>query len=144
MEPTPLTRISMTPEEASLATGFSRTRIFNAIRDGEITARKDGKATVIETVELVRWVRSLPTRGRAPDAAAAAAYAPKHQMEPSRETKCPARWQAEPGKGNFNNEHCSAPATRLQPCCHPKTPNSRRLGGHPAQRRIAQECSCLS
>jgi hypothetical protein len=73
MEPTPLTRISMTPEEASLATGFSRTRIFNAIRDGEITARKDGKATVIETVELVRWVRSLPTRGRAPDAAAAAA-----------------------------------------------------------------------
>jgi uncharacterized membrane-anchored protein len=73
MEPTPLPRISMTPEEASIATGFSRTRVFNAIRDGEMTARKDGKATVIETVELVRWVRSLPTRGRAPDAAIAAA-----------------------------------------------------------------------
>jgi hypothetical protein len=73
MEPTPLPRISMTPEEASIATGFSRTRVFNAIRDGEMTARKDGKATVIETVELVRWVHSLPTRGRAPDAANEAA-----------------------------------------------------------------------
>jgi hypothetical protein len=69
MEPTPASLISMTPEDAAIATGFSRTRIFNAIRDGEMTARKDGKATVIETAELVRWVRSLPTRGRAPESA---------------------------------------------------------------------------
>jgi excisionase family DNA binding protein len=73
MEPTPVSRISMTPEDAAIVTGLSRTRIFNAIRDGEMTARKDGKATVIETAELVRWVRSLPTRGRAPDAASTAA-----------------------------------------------------------------------
>jgi excisionase family DNA binding protein len=66
-------RISMTPDEASEATGFSRTRIFNAIRDGELTARKDGKATVIEISEILRWVRSLPTRGRTPDALSAAA-----------------------------------------------------------------------
>ena len=72
METTPVTRISMTPAEAAEATGFSRTRIFNAIRDGEITARKDGKATVIETAELVRWVRSLPMRGKTPDSASAA------------------------------------------------------------------------
>jgi excisionase family DNA binding protein len=66
-------RISMTPDEAAEATGFSRTRIFNAIRGGEITARKDGKATVIETTEIVRWLRSMPARGRAPNAQSVAA-----------------------------------------------------------------------
>jgi hypothetical protein len=59
-----LPRISLTPDEAAASTGFSRTRIFQAIRDEELTARKDGKATVIETGELLRWLRSLPTRGR--------------------------------------------------------------------------------
>jgi len=59
-------RLSFTPEEAALVTGFSRTRIFGAIRDDELTARKSGKATVIETAELTRWLRSLPTRGRPP------------------------------------------------------------------------------
>jgi excisionase family DNA binding protein len=61
-----LPRFSLTPDEAAESTGFSRTRIFQAIRDGELTARKDGKATVIETDELLRWLRSLPTRGRRP------------------------------------------------------------------------------
>jgi len=47
----------------------SRTRIFEAIRDGTLTARKAGKSTVIEIDELRRWIRSLPMRGRvAPDA----------------------------------------------------------------------------
>lgn len=59
-------RISLTPEEAAESTGFSRTRIFSAIRDKELTARKDGKATIIEVAELARWVRAMPTRGRAP------------------------------------------------------------------------------
>jgi len=63
-----LPRIAMKPDEAAEATGFSRTRIFNAIRDGEIIARKDGKATIIEVAEIVRWVRSLPTRGKPPGA----------------------------------------------------------------------------
>jgi len=62
-------RIAMKPDEAAEATGFSRTRIFNAIRDGEITAHKDGKATIIEVAEIVRWVRSLPTRGKLPETA---------------------------------------------------------------------------
>jgi hypothetical protein len=61
-------RIAMKPNEAAEATGFSRTRIFNAIRDGEMIARKDGKATIIEVAEIVRWVRSLPVRGKAPEA----------------------------------------------------------------------------
>jgi len=67
-----LPRLSLTPDEAAESTGFSRTRIFQAIRDQELTARKDGKSTVIETDELLRWLRSLPTRGRQAEPAAAA------------------------------------------------------------------------
>jgi hypothetical protein len=39
-------------------------RIFQAIKDEKLTARKAGKATVIEFAELSRWVGTLPTRGR--------------------------------------------------------------------------------
>jgi hypothetical protein len=45
-------------------TDTSRTRIFQAIRDGELTVRKAGKSTIIEIDELRRWVRSLPVRSR--------------------------------------------------------------------------------
>jgi hypothetical protein len=60
------TQLCYTPEQAGAATGRSRTRIFKAIQDKEITARKDGKATVIEASELLRWVRAMPTIGRNP------------------------------------------------------------------------------
>jgi hypothetical protein len=63
---TVIPKLSFTPDEAATATGFSKTRIFGAIHDQELTARKDGKATVIETTELLRWLRSRPTRGRQP------------------------------------------------------------------------------
>jgi len=59
-------RLGLNPNEAAESTGVSRTKIFEAIRDGELTARKSGKTTIIEPSELQRWVRSLPTRGRAP------------------------------------------------------------------------------
>jgi hypothetical protein len=52
--------ISYTPEESAHVTGRSRTRIFKAIREGQLIARKDGRATVIEADELRRWVRSFP------------------------------------------------------------------------------------
>jgi len=65
----PLPRLSYTPDEAAETTGASRTRIFMAIRDEELTARKAGKCTLIETDELRRWLRSLPAKGREPDAA---------------------------------------------------------------------------
>jgi hypothetical protein len=61
----PIPRISLTPEEAATSTGFSRTRIFGAIRAGTLIARGDGKATVIETDELARWVRAMPAKGTA-------------------------------------------------------------------------------
>ena len=57
-------RLSLTIDEAAESTGLSRTRLFQAIRDQELTARKAGKATLIETGELSRWIRSLPTKGR--------------------------------------------------------------------------------
>jgi len=59
-------RISLTPLEAAVATGFSRDRIFRALRKEELTARKTGKSVVIEVAELTRWVKSLPTHGRQP------------------------------------------------------------------------------
>jgi hypothetical protein len=64
-----LPRFGLSPEEAAAASGASRTRIFEAIRDGDLTARKAGKITIIEPPELQRWIRSLPVRGRQPDAA---------------------------------------------------------------------------
>jgi hypothetical protein len=59
-------------ESTPAAAGVPRTRIFNAIKNKELTARKAGKSTIIELPELRRWIRSLPTRGRMPDATAAA------------------------------------------------------------------------
>jgi hypothetical protein len=56
--------IAYTPEQAAAATGRSRSRIFKAIKDKELTARKDGNATILEDNELRRWVRTFPTVGR--------------------------------------------------------------------------------
>ena len=63
----PLRRIAYTPVEAAAASGRTRTRIFKAIKDRELAARKDGRATLIEDSELQRWVRSMPTIGRPVD-----------------------------------------------------------------------------
>jgi hypothetical protein len=60
--PMAVPRISLTPDDAAIAAGVSRTRIFEAIRKGKLVARGDGKATIIEVSELARWVCSLPTK----------------------------------------------------------------------------------
>ena len=60
----PVECIAYSPQGAALATGRSRTRIFKAIKDKELVAHKDGRATLLEADELRRWVRSLPTIGR--------------------------------------------------------------------------------
>ncbi|MDH2402024.1 helix-turn-helix domain-containing protein [Bradyrhizobium sp. SSUT18] len=62
-------KLAYTPEEAAAATGRSRTRIYKAVRDKELTARKDGKATIFEASELRRWLRTLPAIGREATAA---------------------------------------------------------------------------
>jgi excisionase family DNA binding protein len=64
-----LPRFAFSPVEAAVAAAVTRSRIFSAIRDNELVARKAGKRTLIEASELQRWLRSLPTRGRAPDTA---------------------------------------------------------------------------
>ena len=61
--------IAYPPVAAAAVSGRSRSRIFKAIKEGELTARKDGRATLIEHDELARWVRSLPAVGRHPEAA---------------------------------------------------------------------------
>ena len=56
------------PEQAAQVSGLPRTRIFGAIKNKELTAHKDGKATIIFDDELRRWMKTFPTIGRAPDA----------------------------------------------------------------------------
>jgi hypothetical protein len=63
--------IALPIESAPAAAGVTRTRIFEAVAKGELTARKAGKATILEVSELRRWIQSLPTRGRPAEHAAA-------------------------------------------------------------------------
>ena len=70
----PPNAIAYSPADAATVTGRSRSRIFKAIKNEELTARKDGKATVIEDDELRRWVRTFPTVGRPVAAAHVAAF----------------------------------------------------------------------
>ena len=58
-------RIALAPDEAAVAAGVSRTRIFEAIRNGQLLARGAGKATLIEVGELRQWVSSLPPKRNA-------------------------------------------------------------------------------
>jgi len=52
--------ISFTIKGASAASGFSRSRIFELIRDGKLDARKDGGKTLIMADSLRAVVKSLP------------------------------------------------------------------------------------
>jgi excisionase family DNA binding protein len=54
--------IAVALENAPQIVGVSRTRIFEAIRNGELSARKAGRSTIIEIDELKRWVKSLPIK----------------------------------------------------------------------------------
>jgi hypothetical protein len=56
----PLAPIAVSIEASPRIVGVSRTRIFEAIRNSEISARKAGRSTIIEIDELQRWVKSLP------------------------------------------------------------------------------------
>jgi excisionase family DNA binding protein len=48
--------------EAAKAAGVGRTTLFEAIRKGEITARKVGRRTIITVDDLDAWLNSLPKR----------------------------------------------------------------------------------
>jgi hypothetical protein len=57
-------RIAYPIEEAAMIAGVARTRMFEAVRTKKITARKAGRATIIEHDELLAYVQSLPTVGK--------------------------------------------------------------------------------
>lgn len=57
-------------DDAAVAAGVTRTRIYEAIARQELTARKPGRGTIIEVPELRRWIQSLPIRGRHPEMSA--------------------------------------------------------------------------
>lgn len=59
--------LSYTTVQAAAATGRSLTRIKKAIREGELTAVKDGRATLITRAELERWLGAMRTIGRESD-----------------------------------------------------------------------------
>lgn len=59
-----ISKLAYPIEEAGPAVGVSRTRIFAAVRNNELTVRKAGKSSVIEVSELKRWLHALPIRGR--------------------------------------------------------------------------------
>lgn len=59
-------RIAYRPNDASVASGEPRTRIFDAIKKKELTAHKDGKRTLIFDDELRRWLKTFRTIGRNP------------------------------------------------------------------------------
>jgi hypothetical protein len=48
---------------ASVA-GVSRTRLFEAIRDHQLTVRKAGRSTLVFPQDLRDWLNSLPVRGK--------------------------------------------------------------------------------
>jgi hypothetical protein len=59
-------RISYAIEDVPSATGINRRKLFQAIRDKKVCARKVGRNTIIEADELRRWIKSLGFRGRQP------------------------------------------------------------------------------
>lgn len=61
--PAPGEQICYSPVTAAHVTDTTRTRIFEAIRNRELRARKSGRATLIERSELIRWVSQLPVIG---------------------------------------------------------------------------------
>ena len=52
--------LAYSPNDAAIASSRSRSRIFLALKNGELRARRDGGRTIIEADELQRWIRSFP------------------------------------------------------------------------------------
>lgn len=52
--------LAYSPEDAAKASSFGRTVIFEAIRNGELVARKRGGRTVITREDLQSWIRAMP------------------------------------------------------------------------------------
>jgi hypothetical protein len=54
-------------EDVPEVTGIPRTKVFEAVRNKQLTVRKAGRTTIVEHPELLRYVQSLPCKGREAD-----------------------------------------------------------------------------
>lgn len=55
------TTIAVTIPEAVKVTGLSRSRLYEALRSGDLSARKAGRRTLIPFADLEAYLASLPT-----------------------------------------------------------------------------------
>ncbi len=53
--------IAVTIPDAVKATGMSRTSIYEALKRGDLSARKAGRRTLISFTDLEAYLASLPT-----------------------------------------------------------------------------------
>ena len=53
--------ITITIPDAVKATGMSRTSIYEALKRGDLTARKAGRRTLISFADLEAYLSSLPS-----------------------------------------------------------------------------------
>lgn len=53
--------LAHTIQSAARKATIGRTTLYNAIRSGELRARKIGRRTVILEHDLARWLSTLPT-----------------------------------------------------------------------------------
>jgi excisionase family DNA binding protein len=58
-----MTPIFMTIPDAVKAAGISRTSIYEALKRGDLTARKAGRRTLISRAGLEAYLASLPVYG---------------------------------------------------------------------------------
>jgi hypothetical protein len=51
-------------EDTPAVAGVSRTRIFKAVRNKELTIRKAGRSSIVTHDDLMAWINSLPIKGK--------------------------------------------------------------------------------
>ena len=65
--------LGLSVEDAARIAGIGRSRIYEELKEGRLTARKVGKRTLILRTDLEAWLNGLPTMAvKAGDGAAAA------------------------------------------------------------------------
>jgi hypothetical protein len=63
-EEDPMNRIAYQLPGAARIAGVSRTRIFDAVRRGELTVRKAGRPGIVTRDDLMARINSLPVKGK--------------------------------------------------------------------------------
>jgi excisionase family DNA binding protein len=55
-------KLAFSPNAAAEATGVGRTKIFEAIKEHQLKARKFGRRTIILRDDLLAWLLALPLK----------------------------------------------------------------------------------